>query len=490
MLAVAGLALPAALMLSDEMINGEGDKEYIDKNGDGVSDINDGPTASMVGYSRFNAVIMILGYLLYLLFQLGSHKDEFEDMEEEEEEEENSANANGTNNTNDDEEGQPLQRNNAPKPKTKMKVRKNKFCHNLFRRNRGGNNNNISEHGIYQQLSRLSMRTMEMSPRLRDNSSNQTDSLQTDSVRGNNINQTNSGSQSLPDYIRGKPSFGEQNKIPQSYSAELGANGRDSSDTDITVHSSNVSSRRRVGVKKENDSPQSSEHGGDQTAGKLGLLLQQPPKTPNGHRNTSNKSHCSDGSEEEPPYIMSADVTVGGEEEEEIHMSFRAGLLWLFVITLSISAMSDILVDTIDGFAYRYRVSEVFTSLVILPYFSNIAEQVSALIFAYRNEMDLCIGITVGSAVQIALFVLPGSVLIGWAMDRSMSLFFRGFETCCLIFSVVSVAAVLQGGTTNWLVGAYLLGVYFMVAAGFWFHELENLSIDGELLNLHNHTEN
>jgi len=96
--------------------------------------------------------------------------------------------------------------------------------------------------------------------------------------------------------------------------------------------------------------------------------------------------------------------------------------------------------------------------------------------------------ISIGSAVQIALFVLPGSVLIGWAMDRSMSLYFRGFETCCLIFSVVSVAAVLQGGTTNWLVGAYLLGVYFMVAAGFWFHELENLSVDGELLTTHNYT--
>jgi Ca2+:H+ antiporter len=51
------------------------------------------------------------------------------------------------------------------------------------------------------------------------------------------------------------------------------------------------------------------------------------------------------------------------------------GLLWLFIITLSISAMSDILVDTIDGFAYNYGISEVFTSLVILPYFSNIAEQ-------------------------------------------------------------------------------------------------------------------
>ena len=51
------------------------------------------------------------------------------------------------------------------------------------------------------------------------------------------------------------------------------------------------------------------------------------------------------------------------------------GLLWLFIITISISAMSDILVDTIDGFAYKYGISEVFTSLVILPYFSNIAEQ-------------------------------------------------------------------------------------------------------------------
>jgi Ca2+:H+ antiporter len=51
------------------------------------------------------------------------------------------------------------------------------------------------------------------------------------------------------------------------------------------------------------------------------------------------------------------------------------GLVWLFIITLSISAMSDILVDTIDGFAYKFGISEVFTSLVILPYFSNIAEQ-------------------------------------------------------------------------------------------------------------------
>jgi len=472
MLAVAGLALPAALMLSDEMISGSEEKEYMDKNGDGVSDINDGPSFSMVGFSRFNALIMVVGYLLYLLFQLGSHNEEFEDLEEEEEG--GVAIMNGTNNRSDEEAGQQLHRKT---PKTKKKAKKNKFCHRLFRGYRVEDDDGGNERGMYRHLTRLaSVSEMEMSPRASENNENEEEHI-------------SGSSQSLPDYTRDKPATGGQHDIPQSRS-DLGVSGndRDLDGEADTVHATNVSSRRRTGLltKKEQDNKQSTTS--EQTNKRGGLNLSRQSSI--GHRATSNKSHCSDGSvEEEEPYIMSVDILpAGGDSEEEIHMSFRAGLFWLFIITLSISAMSDILVDTIDGFAFRMHISEVFTSLVILPYFSNIAEQVSALIFAYRNEMDLCVGITVGSAVQIALFVLPGSVLIGWAMDRSMSLYFRGFETCCLIFSVVSVAAVLQGGTTNWLVGAYLLGVYFMIAAGFWFHELENLTVDGELLNLHNHT--
>lgn len=168
-------------------------------------------------------------------------------------------------------------------------------------------------------------------------------------------------------------------------------------------------------------------------------------------------------------------------------MSFRVGIVWLFIITLCISAMSDILVDTIDGFAQRLHISEVFTSMVIVPFFSNVAEQVSAVLFAYRNEMDLCVGVTVGSAIQVATFVLPGCVLIGMMVDRSMTLYFHAYETVCLFLAVIVVAAVLQGGTTNWLVGATLIGIYIMLATGFWFHELEALSVDAELI-FHNQT--
>lgn len=145
--------------------------------------------------------------------------------------------------------------------------------------------------------------------------------------------------------------------------------------------------------------------------------------------------------------------------------------------------MSDILVDTIDGFASRARLSEVFTTMVIVPFFSNVAEQVSAVLFAYRNEMDLCVGVTVGSAIQVMTFVLPGCVLIGLAVDRSMTLYFHGYETVCLFLAVVVVAAVLQGGTTNWMVGATLISIYVMIATGFWFHTLEDLAIDAESLS-------
>ncbi len=67
---------------------------------------------------------------------------------------------------------------------------------------------------------------------------------------------------------------------------------------------------------------------------------------------------------------------------------FQMGLFWLFVVTSTISLISTIIVDTIDGFASRSKMSEVFTSVIIVPYFSNIAEQVSAVIFAYRNKME------------------------------------------------------------------------------------------------------
>ena len=86
------------------------------------------------------------------------------------------------------------------------------------------------------------------------------------------------------------------------------------------------------------------------------------------------------------------DSTDSMDGEKADIMSMRLGLLWLGIVTTLISIVSDILVETIDGFAARSPMSEVFVSVIIIPFFSNIAEQVSAVIFAYKNKMDLCVG--------------------------------------------------------------------------------------------------
>jgi Ca2+/H+ antiporter len=67
------------------------------------------------------------------------------------------------------------------------------------------------------------------------------------------------------------------------------------------------------------------------------------------------------------------DDDIDSVRESEV-MSMRMGLFWLGIITALISVLSDIIVETIDGFAARSKMSEVFTSVIIIPYFSNIGE--------------------------------------------------------------------------------------------------------------------
>ena len=54
--------------------------------------------------------------------------------------------------------------------------------------------------------------------------------------------------------------------------------------------------------------------------------------------------------------------------------------------------------------------------------------------------------------------------------------YYQGYETACLLLGVLCIAAVLQGGTTNWLVGVFFVGVYLMISAGFWYGDEKDLS--------------
>jgi len=130
----------------------------------------------------------------------------------------------------------------------------------------------------------------------------------------------------------------------------------------------------------------------------------------------------------------------------------------LIIITVIVAVCAEYLVDSIDAIVETAHISKTFIGLVLLPIVGNAAEHVTACIVAYKNKMDLAINVAVGSSMQIALFVTPFLVILGWIIGQPMTLHFQGFETVVFFLSVLVVNYLIQDGKSNYLEGAMCLG--------------------------------
>ena len=86
---------------------------------------------------------------------------------------------------------------------------------------------------------------------------------------------------------------------------------------------------------------------------------------------------------------------------------------------------------------------------------------------ALKNKMDVAIEIALGSSLQIILFVAPVLIFLS-LLFTPMSIIFNPFELVSLIASVIIANKVASDGQSNWLEGAQLIAVYFIIAAGFF----------------------
>ena len=88
---------------------------------------------------------------------------------------------------------------------------------------------------------------------------------------------------------------------------------------------------------------------------------------------------------------------------------------------------------------------------------------------AYQNKMDLSLGIAIGSGLQIALFVTPVLVWISVVLGNPMTLVFNGYELAGLIGAALIAVLISVDGESNWLEGAQLMALYFMLGISFFF---------------------
>jgi len=163
-------------------------------------------------------------------------------------------------------------------------------------------------------------------------------------------------------------------------------------------------------------------------------------------------------------YIPEGDA----QEEDEPKMSVAAASLSLLCVTVVTSFCADYLVASIEEFAERYSVPKPFIGLILLPIVANAAEHVTSIWMAMKNRMELTITICVGSSIQIATFVVPLLVIIGWLSGHELTLFFANFETIILFVSVILVNTLIQDGKSNYMEGLMLLSLYFVIALAVW----------------------
>lgn len=144
-------------------------------------------------------------------------------------------------------------------------------------------------------------------------------------------------------------------------------------------------------------------------------------------------------------------------------------LILLLVTTVAVAYVSEGFVDAIEPLVKKYGISELFVGVILVAIVGNIAEHFAACQVAYRNRMDFSMSISLGSAIQVGLFVTGILVLIGPLLGHPLALTFTPLELGTLGAAVIITAIVALDGRSNWMEGAMLLGVYLIAALAFFF---------------------
>jgi Ca2+:H+ antiporter len=191
----------------------------------------------------------------------------------------------------------------------------------------------------------------------------------------------------------------------------------------------------------------------------------------------------------EPSHSSSSDVEAGPvdpinppeEAEEKPQLSVVVTVILLASVTVFVAVTAEWLVDSINGLASSGSISKEFIGLILLPIVGNAAEHVTAVTVSVKDKLTLSLGVAVGSSIVSipCASTLPQSrltvscsvpikanraicrsvsshfssiansyshpvffyistsfiVILGWILQKPMSLLFDPFESIVLFLS-------------------------------------------------------
>ena len=158
-----------------------------------------------------------------------------------------------------------------------------------------------------------------------------------------------------------------------------------------------------------------------------------------------------------------ASVSHGEQDEKQWPIGLSVAIL--VVVTLLVALVSEIFVGSVQAAAEHLGMTPAFVGFIVVALVGAAAEMTTAFSAARANRLDLSVGIALGSAAQIALFVAPVLVLVSYFIGpEPMTLqFWRGAVTM-MIVAALAAALLSNGGRGAWYVGVMALALYAIFA--------------------------
>jgi Ca2+:H+ antiporter len=161
------------------------------------------------------------------------------------------------------------------------------------------------------------------------------------------------------------------------------------------------------------------------------------------------------------------------KEEPEEGWSPSRALVVLATVTATLAIMSEVLTGALEPASHSLDLPARFTGVFLLAMVGNAAELYGAVRFARKDQMDLCVGVTVGASTQVALLVAPALVFLGWVLGREMDLLFSPLEVVAIVMAVYLTRQITYDGESSWLEGLILVALYVLFGIAFLYPSVQ-----------------
>jgi Ca2+:H+ antiporter len=149
----------------------------------------------------------------------------------------------------------------------------------------------------------------------------------------------------------------------------------------------------------------------------------------------------------------------------EVQWPLSLALATLAAVTVLVAVVSEVFVESVQQAATALGLSPAFVGFIIVALVGGAAEMVSALSAARKDRLDLSVGIALGSASQIALFVAPVLVLVSYVIGPTpMNLQFWPGAAAMMLIATIVASLVTNTGRSAWFIGALLVTVFAIFA--------------------------